>query len=73
MSQKGIEQLIGKVLADRGFFEEFIKDPETKIKEDLLDISTEELVQIKKLDKNKARQFAETFSKEFEDRRHGIA
>ena len=69
MSQQGIEQLIGKSLADLKFFEEFLKDPEKKIQETNLDISGEELQLIKQVDKNKARKFAESFSKNFADRK----
>ena len=72
MSQKGIEQLIGKALADKRFLEDLLKNPEGKIKETGLDISPDELAQIKKVDTQKAIKFAQTFTEEFADRRAGL-
>ena len=72
MSQKGIEQLIGKALADKKFMEEVLKDPEAKIRQEGLDVSPEEIAQIKKIDSTKARQFAESFAQEFLNRKQGI-
>ncbi|MBI1869885.1 MAG: hypothetical protein HYS07_01685 [Chlamydiae bacterium] len=69
MSQKGIEQLIGKALSDKQFLDGFLKDPEAKIKETGLDVSSEELSQIKKISPEKARGFSQTFAKEFYDRK----
>ncbi len=68
MSQKGIEQLVGRALADKKFLEDLMKDPEGKIKQSGLDVSAQELEQIRKVDRAKAKQFAETFAKEFADR-----
>ena len=72
MSQKGIERLIGRALADKNFLESFLKNPEGEAKNAGLDISPEELAQIKKIDPAKAKQFAESFAKEFVDRKQGI-
>ncbi|MBI1870750.1 MAG: hypothetical protein HYS07_06115 [Chlamydiae bacterium] len=72
MSQKGLEQLIGKALADEKFLDSFLKNPEAKVKEAGLDISVDELLRIKKIDTLKARQFAESFAKEFGDRKQGL-
>ena len=68
MSQRGVEQLIGKALADKKFLEDLLKNPETKIRDAGLDISMEELTQIKKVDAQKVRRFSESFSKEFAGR-----
>ncbi len=73
MSQKGIEQLVGRALADKKFLEDLMKDPEGKIKQSGFDISVQELEQIKKVDSGKARQFAERFSSEFTSRQQGCA
>ena len=73
MSQKGIEQLIGKALADKKFLEDLLKNPEAKIRDEGLDISAEELAQIKKVDAQKAKRFAESFSQEFSNRPEACA
>ncbi|MBI1870747.1 MAG: hypothetical protein HYS07_06100 [Chlamydiae bacterium] len=72
MSQKGIEQLIGKALVDKQFLEDFLKNPEGKVKEAGFDVSSEELGQLKKVDAVKARQFSESFAKEFGKRQQAI-
>lgn len=73
MSQKGIEQLIGKALADKNFMNAILKDPEGKIKESGLDISPEEISQLKQIDRAKAQKFAESFAVEFGGRlQHGM-
>jgi len=72
MSKKGVEQLIGKALADPKFLEDFLKDPESKIKEAGLDVSLEELTQIKLVDASKAKRFAESFAEEFGARRQAL-
>lgn len=69
MSQKGIEQLVGRALTDRDFMEAVIKDPEGEIIKAGLDISPEELAQIKQIDRAKAKGFAESFAAEFGDRK----
>lgn len=69
MSQKGIEQLIGKALLDVRFLGEFLKNPEGKVRENGLDISAQEIAYIKKMDSAKARSFAESFAKEFASRK----
>lgn len=69
MSQKGIEQLIGKALADKNFMVAVLKDPEGEIKKSGLDISQEEIAQIKQIDKAKAKKFAESFAEEFDFRK----
>ena len=68
MSKQGIEQLIGKAFADKGFLEDLLKNPEAKIKDSGLEISAEEIAEIKKVDHSKAKRFAESFSKEFASR-----
>ena len=65
MSQKGVEQLIGKALADKGFLDSLLANPEGAIRSSGLDVSDEELAQIKAIDKAKAKKLAETFEKEF--------
>lgn len=73
MSQKGIEQLIGKALADKNFMEAVLKNPEGEIKKAGLDISIEELAQIKQIDKAKAQKFSESFATTFGSRlQHGM-
>lgn len=72
MSQKGLEQLIGKVLADGELFNKLLKDPDGAIKETGLDISPEELAQIKQVNKEKAKKFAESFATEFGGRKQYI-
>lgn len=69
MSQKGIEQLIGKALADQKFLQDFLKDPEGKVKAEGLDISAQELAQVKRVDPEKAKKFSEIFAKEFVSRK----
>ncbi|MDP3980288.1 MAG: Os1348 family NHLP clan protein [Chlamydiota bacterium] len=69
MSQQGMEQLIGKALADENFLDDFLKDPEGKIKECGLDISAEEMETIKRVDSAKAKQFAKSFGMEFGSRK----
>lgn len=65
MSQKGIEQLVGRALVDKDFMEAVIKDPEGEIRKAGLDVSPEELAQIKEVDTAKAQRFAESFATEF--------
>lgn len=72
MSQKGIEQLIGKALADNDFVEDFLRDPDGKVQEAGLDIIPEELAQIKQIDKTKAKKFVESFETEFGTRKQQI-
>ena len=72
MSQKGIEQLIGKALADPMFLEGFLKDPALKIQESKLDVSPEELSWIQSIDRTKAKNFAMTFTKEFGNRKQAM-
>ncbi len=68
MSQKGIEQLIGKALIDKKFLEEVMKNPEAVIRSSGLDVSAEELSQIKKVDSGKAKKLAEMFAGTFATR-----
>lgn len=68
MSQKGIEQLLGRALVDKDFMEAVLKDPEGEIRKAGLDISPEELAQIVQVDKAKAQRFAESFATEFGNR-----
>lgn len=73
MSQKGIEQLIGKALADKSFMDAVLKDPDGEIRKLGLDISPEEISQLKQIDKTKAQKFAESFAVEFGGRlQHGM-
>jgi hypothetical protein len=72
MSKKGVEQLIGKALADQKFLEDFLKDPEGKIKESGFDVSPEELARIKQVNAFKAKKFAESFAEEFGTRRQAL-
>ena len=72
MSQRGVESLIGKALADKKFLEDLLKNPDAKIRDAGLDISAEELAQLKKVDAQKAKKFAESFSQEFADRKAGL-
>lgn len=72
MSQKGIEQLIGKALTDEKFREDFLKNPQDVVRNTQLDISSEELAQIKKIDAAKIKQFTNSFAKEFGDRKQGL-
>jgi len=73
MSQKGVEQLIGKALADKGFLDSLLANPEGAIRSSGLDISAEELGQIKAVDKAKAMKLAETFAQEFAGRKQPAA
>lgn len=67
-----MEQLIGKALVDEKFREEFFRDTEGMIRGAGLDITTEELATIKKLNPVKAKQFAQVFAKEFGERKQGM-
>jgi len=64
--------LIGRALSDRDFMEAVLKDPEGEIRKAGLDISPEELAQIKQVDREKAKSFAESFAQEFGDRKQQI-
>lgn len=72
MSQKGIEQLIGKALADKNFMEAVLRDPEREIKKSGLDISSDEISQLKQIDRAKAQKFAESFATEFGNRQQAM-
>jgi hypothetical protein len=59
MASKDLERLVGRVVLDAEFRKRFFTDPETVIREEGYDLTSDEIAQLQKVDKEKAMAMAE--------------